>query len=369
MPSSATSDVVVIGDGAVGLCCARVLALRGAHVHLIGERQSGVASLASAGLLAPSLEPAPGAIGDFMLACRDSYPAFLGELGESTGLPVSRTSSGILQIALNENEAQAIRDGVSENIPWLTPREIRSLEPALSPALGGVLHQADGGVDPRALVTALDTFLDGRIDRTLGFVRRVDRSDHEVACQVTTGAVVVGKHILVAAGAWASDLPGLPRPIPVTPLRGQMAEFRGATLSRAVFGAGGYLVSRPADRIWVGTTAEDAGFENHNTGEGLAHLERVAGRLLGRGAVRGEAWAGLRPMSPDGFPIVGPDPRDPRVLYACGHSRNGILLAPGTAVLLADFLSGRTSPLLSHFSIARFATADSDERRGSRVTG
>ena len=368
MPSSATCDVVVIGDGVVGLCCARALATRGAQVHLIGERQSGVASLASAGLLAPSLEPAPGAIGDFMLACRDSYPAFLGELSESTGLPVWRTSSGILQIALTESEAQALRAGAAENLPWLTPRDIRSLEPSLSPALGGVLHRGDGGVDPRAVVTALDAFLDGRIERTLGLVRRVDRSDHEIACQVTTGAVVVGGHVIVAAGAWASELPGLPHRIPVKPLRGQMAEYRGATLGRAVFGAGGYLVSRPGDRIWVGTTAEDAGLANHTTGEGLAHLERVASRLLSRGATRVDAWAGLRPMSPDGLPIVGPDPRDRRVLYACGHSRNGILLAPGTATLLADFLSGHESPLLSHFSVARFAAADTQVRGESPVT-
>ena len=369
MPSSATSDVVVIGDGVAGLCCARALATRGFRVHLIGERQSRIATLASAGLLAPSLDPAPGAIGHFMLACRDSYPTFLEELSESTGLPVSRTSSGILQVALAQSEAQVLRDAAGENVAWLTPREIRSMEPALGTALGGVLHHADGGVDPRALVTALDSFLNGKIERTLGLVRRVDRSGHRVVCHVSTGAVVAGQHIVVAAGAWAGELPGLPRRLPVTPLRGQMAEYRGATLGRAVFGAGGYLVPCSADRIWVGTTAEDAGFENRNTGEGLAHLEHVAGRLLDRGTFRVRAWAGLRPMSPDGFPIVGPDPRDPRVLYACGHSRNGILLAPGTAGLLADFLSGQTSPLLSHFSVVRFAPAATEERGKSPVTG
>ena len=369
MPSSATCDVVIIGDGVVGLCCARALATRGAHVHLIGERQPGVASLASAGLLAPSLERAPGAVGEFMLACRDNYPSFAGELAEATGLPLPRTSSGILRVALDEAEANALRGEVSGNSPWLTPREIRSLEPSLRPTLGGLLHPDDGGVDPRALVAALDASLTGRIERTPALVRRVELSDREVRCVLATGANVLCRHIIVAAGAWAGRLPGLTRRLPVTPLRGQMASYRGASVGRAVFGANGYLVSRPGDEFWVGTTAENAGFVSRTTDEGLARLHNVVRRLLGTAPVRLGAWSGLRPMSPDGLPIVGPDPADPRVLYACGHSRNGILLAPGTAGLLSDFLSGRASPVLSELSVARFAAANIEMRSENPVTG
>lgn len=369
MPSSTiTTDVAIVGDGLLGLCCARELARRGACVALIGERQRGASSSAAAGLLAPSLEPAPGIIGDFARSCRDHFPAFAEELAGTTGMAIPLVLSGILRIALDETEAEALRVQADGEATWVTSGEIRGLEPGLRPTLGGVFHPRDGGVDPRSLMAALDAILTGAVQRKPSLVRRLDLSGRLAVCELASGELVASEHVVLAAGAWAGGIPGMPRPIPVTPLRGQMAEYEGERVSRAVFGAGGYLVSRPGERLWVGTTAEDAGFDSANTEEGLSHLDGVLRRMVTGGAARTRAWAGLRPMSPDGHPIVGRDPEDPRVLYACGHSRNGVLMAPGTAALVADVAGGITGPLVESLSIARFDVSEQRTPVTGRVT-
>ena len=166
--------------------------------------------------------------------------------------------------------------------------------------------------------------------------------------------------VVLAAGAWSATIAGLRRAIPVEPVRGQMIAYAGSPLRRAVYGPTGYVVPRTNGRTLVGATAERAGFDSTTTPEGLARLERTAAEILPQFAnvQPAEAWAGLRPMSADLHPILGFDPDEPRLLYATGHSRNGVLMTPLTGDCIASLLAGEQPPVdIRAFSIGRFPLA------------
>jgi glycine oxidase len=175
-------------------------------------------------------------------------------------------------------------------------------------------------------------------------------------------SVYRGGRIVIAAGAWTAALRGLPRAIPVSPMRGQMLAFPPVPLEHVLFGPRGYVVPRvahasaPAETL-VGATSESVGFDvsiTPSAGRGLhAAGSEIVPALATAAATR--QWAGLRPMTPDLLPILGPDPEVPDVIYACGHSRNGILLAPLTGDCVAALVLGERSPHdLSRFRPDRF---------------
>jgi glycine oxidase len=143
----------------------------------------------------------------------------------------------------------------------------------------------------------------------------------------------------------------------VEPLRGQMISLSSRSLGHVVYGAGGYAVPREDGRTLIGATSERAGFDAGHTPEGTAALRAMVATLSPALAAAPllEAWAGLRPMTPDGLPIVGPEPANDVLVYACGHSRNGVLLAPVTGACVAALLAGTAPPLdLSPYRVERF---------------
>jgi glycine oxidase len=162
---------------------------------------------------------------------------------------------------------------------------------------------------------------------------------------------------VLAAGAWSPLIEGLPRPLPVEPLRGQMISLAASPVRHVVYGHDGYLVPR-GDMTLVGATMEHVAFDVSTTAEGVAGLRAAAAELCPAlaGLPVAKAWAGLRPVSPDFLPIIGRDPDSPSLIYACGHSRNGVLMAPLTADCVAALLVGETPPAsLAAFGIERFA--------------
>jgi glycine oxidase len=177
--------------------------------------------------------------------------------------------------------------------------------------------------------------------------------------------VVEGGSLVIATGAWAAQLDGLPRPLPVRPVRGQLLLVEGALTRHVIYGGGGYLVPRrypdapdEFERTVVGATMEEVGFDSNTTPEGLESLTAIARRIAPASASARVVshWAGLRPITPDRLPILGRDPEIPHLLYACGHGRNGILLAPITGEAIGALADGAPSPYdLSPFSISRFA--------------
>ncbi len=361
--SRSAPDVVVVGGGLIGLACAAAAAERGFAVTLTGAARPGAASLAAAGLLAPTIERADGQANEFAIAARDRYPEYIDWLRERAGIDVPLNRDGIIQVAVNEAGARGLRRGMSDDATWLDSRELTELEPALAHGLGGVLHPIDGSVDNVVLFDALRVAVERapritRVDDTIvelrlgDSARAIGRGGSEYSCGT----------IVLAAGAWSATLTGLPRPLPVEPVRGQMIAYEGSPLRRPVYGPTGYVVPRTNGRTLVGATSERVGFECITTAEGISRLERTAREILPQfaDASPADAWAGLRPMSADLHPILGPDPDEPRLLYATGHSRNGVLMTPLTADCIAALLSGESSPAdISEFSIARFDTVSS----------
>jgi glycine oxidase len=352
-------DVLVIGCGLIGLACAAAAAERGLNVQVVGEPRLGEASLAAAGLLAPSIERADGHASDFATAARDRYPTYVEWLRDRTGLDVPLNRDGIIQVAVNEAGVRGLRRGMPEDAEWLDASSLARLEPALNHGLGGVLHPVDGAVDNIRLHQALRALVEAhpRVSIVADTIASLSFST-SVAALGQSARTYSAERIVLAAGAWSATIAGLPRLIPVEPVRGQMIAYSASPLRRAVYGPTGYVVPRTNGRTVVGATMERAGYASITTPEGIARLERTAAEIYPRFAQMrpADAWAGLRPISADLQPILGPDPDEPRLLYATGHSRNGVLMTPLTGDCLAALLIGESPPVdIRAFSIARFA--------------
>ncbi|PYP39687.1 MAG: glycine oxidase ThiO [Gemmatimonadetes bacterium] len=344
-------DVVVVGGGVVGAACARQLAQGGRRVRLV-ERggQSGEAWRASAGMLAPQIEVrANDKLFDLGIAGREFYHDHAAELREATGVDIGLRETGILQVAGSDAEAVTLKDRVAwqrqsgHRCEWLDPGEIRAEWPWLALTHGGMVAPRDGCLDPARLVDALRADATRRgvelvSDTITGLTRSGDR-----VTGVQGGQWHPAEHVVLAAGAWTGRIANLPRPVSVEPVRGQLAAlpWPAGSPPAIVFGCGGYLMHRDGEGI-AGSTMEHAGFAAEVTEAGLAairaRVDALVPSLAGAPVLR--AWAGLRPGTPDGRPIVGREPDLAGLWYATGHGRNGVLLAGITGVIVAQFLAG-----------------------------
>lgn len=349
--------IAVVGGGIIGLSCATALAQRGARVLLIGQSRAGEASPAAAGMLAPRVESEDTPSRTLGIAARDRYPGWLQELRETTGVSVTLLRNGVLQLAPDDAAASAMRARHAAGSRWLDSDQVRDLEPGLSPTAGALLHEDDGAVDNVALLEALRRRLS--LERHVSVVRDdvvriVPRRPHPAI--LTRASRFEVDRIVLAAGAWVNDIAGLPAPLPVEPLRGQMHAVSGTPIERVVFAQHAYLVPRKGTTL-VGATMERVGFVVDTTEEAQSAL-RAASVATAPSLAKGDVvlrWSGLRPATPDFLPIVGSDPMYPALIYACGHSRNGILLAPLTGDCVAALALGEQPAYdLAPFSPARF---------------
>jgi glycine oxidase len=339
----------------VGLATARAAAARGLSVCLVHTPRAGEASRIGAGMLAASVERAEGAAQRFLAGARDAYPAYAAELTAESGLDVSVVLDGILQVPADDVEAEALRAALPAGSQWLAAREIEGLDAWYVAPHGGAWHPRDGAVDPVPLMDALELVV-ARQPRVTRMTARVSRRVSG-GVELADGTRLLGGTTVLASGAWSGVLDGLPRRIPVRPVRGQMLELANAPARLVAYGAGGYLVPRPDGRTYVGATMEDVGFAPGTTEEGSAYLLGVAATLVPalKGASPVRHAAALRPMTPDHLPIIGPEPEDPSLWYACGHGRNGILAGPLTGHVVATALWGDPPTFdLSPFDPARF---------------
>lgn len=351
------ADVLVIGGGIAGLTLALALDERSAEVHLVDAEMPGAASRASAGLLAPSLEGLPGFMRGVAIAARDAYPPLLESLRERTGVDVALDRGGILELATSEGELAGLGVRAGGMAELLDAATLARMEPAFAGHPGAVFHPDDGAVDNVALMLALDAAARrAGIRRSDDAVASLDLSRHPPTALTRSGAHLSAGQIVLAAGAWVSTLSALPRPLPVRPIRGQLVRLDARPIRHVTYGAGGYLIPR-GKSLLVGATSEKRGLRSGVTGAGLASLRDIARRAIPalKSSPVLDHWAGLRPMTPDGLPILGVDPEFPSLAYACGYSRNGILLAPYLAHFVASAISGGPPPeVLGHFSASRF---------------
>ena len=360
---SETADVIVVGGGGVGLGIALAAAGRGLSVALVAEHRAGEAFPAAAGILAPpSLEmgeqSATGPEHTFAVAARDRYPSYLTELAEQSGIAVPLNRAGLLHVVLDEAKAAQHAGASIPGTEWLDQAALAALEPSLAHAAGARLFPEDGSVDNVMLLHALEVAVArcARVRQLSSPAEAITIKGHGVGCRLRGGDRVSGEQLVLAAGAWSPLILGLPRPLPVEPLRGQMISIAASPLRHVAYGDDGYLVPR-GDMTLVGATMERTAFDVSTTADGVAGLRAAAASLCPVLAPLpvARAWAGLRPVSPDFLPIIGRDPDQPALIYACGHSRNGVLMAPLTADCVAALLVGEAPPAsLSAFGIERF---------------
>jgi len=318
-----------------------------------GAGTSGVA----AGMLAPVTEADFGEQGPLrvnMLA-RERWPAFAAELEEVTGLPTGYRDSGALVVAADRDDAEALhrlhdfQRSLGLGAEWLTPSRCRELEPGLSPRIaGGILAPQDGSADPRATVRALARAAE---EVELGVEVEAIEHDRGAVTGVRTSAGTIGcGRVVVAAGPWSAGLAPLGEGPPVRPVKGQILELRtrGAMANpfdRLLRTPRCYLVSRGDGRVVLGATVEEQGFDTAVTADGVFRLLEAAWEVLpevGELELVG-ARAGLRPGTPDNAPVVGPGELD-GLIWATGHWRNGVLLAPLTGDAVAGLLAGDALP-------------------------
>ncbi len=338
-------DVLILGGGIIGLACARELALRGLRVELVERLPAGAeASLAAAGMLSPLGEST--ASGLYLDICRESrglWGPWVAALESETGLSVDYDTSGTLVVALDDaDEAElerlaATARAAGERADEVEPEALRHWVPDIAPGVRRALHLPD---EHRVDNVQLCAVLAQAVQKS-GATIHYDSEVERVELRHPEGTVLVhGSHwrkearlMVLAAGAWSGLVPALP-PLPVRPVRGQILLLGGVEWPwrGSVRRGNSYAVRRGATGLLVGATAEEAGFDKHNTVEGVEDLLAFArGLFPGLAKARLEAfWAGLRPGTPDGLPILGRLPDWP-VLVATGHYRNGILLAPWTA--------------------------------------
>ncbi len=370
MPESPVAerfDVAIVGAGVVGLAAARALAGAGRRVVVIDRGEPGhEASGASAGMLAPQIEAHAGdALLPLGIAARDRYPALAVECA-AAGHDIGLRTSGIMHVAFDEAREIALKAqhdaqrALGFDTAWLYGPALRRVQPGIAPgARGAMLAPRDGCVNNVALCRAL---LEGATARGVVVVRDevceiVSRSGRISGVQ-GAAATWAADTVVLAAGAWACTIAGVPRAVPVEPVRGQMAAMPWPTGEPhgVLYADEGYIVPRGGEAL-IGATMEHTGFDKGNTAEGLASLARAAAAILPAlaGVPFTRTWSGLRPMTPDGLPIIGPDPELAGLIYATGHGRNGILLGPLTGEIVRDLVvSGSTSWDIAACAISRF---------------
>ena len=352
MPAS--WDVIIVGGGAIGAACARELAHTGRQVLIVDRGGDlGQAWRAAGGMLAPQIEAdASDTLLSLGLAARDKYTGLAAALRETTGIDVGLWQEGIARVAAEPADAAAVQARVdwqqSQGLrcEWLDSGEVHHRWPWTGPVLGALWAPLDGALDPVRLVEAL--LADAtRLGATLvtDRIRSLEITRGAVAGVSSETARYVAPTVVLAAGAWSPQLENLPRRLPIQPVRGQMVALRWPPEMRRaiIYQKDSYILAR-GDEAVLGSTMEYAGFRPEVTPSGMAQIFSAAVTLcpgLVRGKVR-RSWAGLRPVTPDGVPIVGPEPELPGLWYAAGHGRNGILLAGLTGSLVARLIAGQS---------------------------
>ncbi|HUR34636.1 MAG TPA: glycine oxidase ThiO [Vicinamibacterales bacterium] len=366
-----STDIVVIGAGIVGCAVAAELARRGAAVSVLDAREpGGGATQASGGMLAPFTEASEGGplleLGARSLALFDD---FVARLEAETGIDVGYDRSGTLHIARSEDTVGSFAASHRELMALgvrsatLSATEARTYEPNLAPDIfGGLLIPDQGHVSApettRALIVAAQQYGATLLEPSLA--HRLTSCVDGVDIDTGHGRIHAGA-VVLAAGAWSGqiEIGGAMVPVPVRPVRGQLLHLGWGTaqVARVTWDERCYLVPWRDGTLLVGATVEEAGFDERTTVAGVRRLLEAVCDLLP------DAWSatvlssrvGLRPGSPDPLPLVGWSTAVPGLMYATGHYRNGVLLAPLTAQLVADaMLGGDEDPMLALTSPARF---------------
>lgn len=361
------ADTIIIGGGVIGLAIARELRLRGARSIAVLERGlvGREASYAAAGMLAVQAETdRADRFFDFCRYSNSIYRGYAAALLSDTGVDIEFDGTGTLYLAFDEHDAAELRSryewqrGAGLNIARLDREQIVELEPAVNDSvLEGLLFPDDCQVENRKLVDALAAFAranDISVIEGCDVVSVKTEGGRATGIRTPTNEHT-GDNVILASGAWTSliDVPGAPL-AGFKPIKGEILSYgpsRGL-LRHVIYSPRGYLVPRSDGRVLAGATVEDAGFDKTVTLSAEESIKTSALEILPRLCeleIR-DRWAGLRPWAPGGRPAIGRVPGFENLIVASGHYRNGILLAPATAELVADLVSGEHNDFGEEFA-------------------
>ena len=352
-------NVVIVGAGIVGCSVAYELARRGLQVLVLDSREAvgQGATKASAGILAPFVEAHDRqSLLELTRRSLGLYDEFVANVVEDSGAAVQYVRTGTLEVVTDHGSLARVESihktclehGFSSAL--LDADGVQQMEPHLSgSALGGVFVEAHGFVAASDLTTALSraAVIHGVKFETAAAAMRITRNGSGISVETTTDTYFCESAVM-AAGSWSGrvDVEGAMQ-LPIRPVRGQLLHLGWSAheLSRVLWAPGCYVVPWKDGSVLVGATVEEVGFDERATVDGVRTLIDNTRRVIPKvaDATFREARVGLRPATPDELPIIGPSVSVPGLVYACGHFRNGILLAPLTASLVSDLVTKRIS--------------------------
>jgi glycine oxidase len=318
-------------------------------------------------MLAPVTEATAeeAALTQIGLASVALWPAFAADLATDSGIDIGLRQDGALQVAFDSDDRRALDEQLAVHrelglaSEWCSSPQCRTLEPLLSPQIrGGLFVRGDWQVDPRAVVTALiETLKRQEVVLHRHAIRRVrlGAQGRATGVELDDGTALMAGTVVVAAGAHSAAVTGLPARVapPVRPVKGEILRLQAdpadvpftRTIRGSVEGRSVYLVARSNGEVVVGATMQEAGFDTTVRAGAVHDLLHAAISLVP--ALEElrlvEALAGLRPGTPDNAPLLGPSPV-PGLVFATGHHRNGVLLAPFTADAILHVLAGDGLP-------------------------
>ena len=358
MPSKRSFDVVCVGAGAIGLLIAHDLAERGLRVAILDRGALGrEASWAGAGIIPPaSFEHASNAYGRLRAISYQRFAELAAEILSSTGIDIGYRRTGGIEIARTPedvallNEARPLRHTLGVTSESINQERLAEIEPGLNASAADWLPELAQIRNPR--------FLGGLVERCrqLG-VTLIEHSpvvdflrdgDQISAIRTAEGEEIVAGHFVVTAGAWSGELLArFGQSLPIYPVQGQIIVYEtpGNDVHHIILEGKRYLVPRDDGLVLIGATEEEVGFAKQVTDGALEELRAFACDLfpsLSHREIR-HAWAGLRPGNKLGHPIIGQlDPLD-NLWLATGHFRHGLQQSPGTARLIADWITATPS--------------------------
>jgi glycine oxidase len=360
---AAMYDVIVIGGGIVGLSIAREIAGRKSVLLLDRGATGQGTSRAAAGMLTPLSEADDQ--GPFFQLCRTSlalYDRFIEELEKESGLDTAYSTEGLLALASSQDSAATLcrryewQHQAGFSVELLSARDVQRMEPLVTvPIVNALFMPDERSVAPRRLVDAVreSCFQRGVEIRTGIHVDAISPNTVHFAHTTTEAS-----SIIVASGVWSGEFGGMQPPIPISPRKGQILSLGMPTgaFRRMIRWGDSYFVPRSTGELVVGATNEDVGFDLAVTPAGIGRLltdaQTISSSVSSYPIL--ETWAGLRPATPDHLPILGAS-AVAGVYYATGHYRNGVLLAPITAAIMADVVEGRDPRVnIKPYSPSRF---------------